>query len=259
MFCKKCGAEMADTDKVCASCGAPVEETPVETAPTPAPAAAKAQIDPLRLSAVICQSVGALFMMLFCFQIMSAFSDMGFLFDLAGVGFISPLVSLLMICAAAAAVFVPVCLWLQFAGKLNSANAKLADQGNKLLPISILVQLIVESVLYGLLLLCLLIVVGNSDARSVMSMVGASNNMVMAILGVIIMAASVIFLHAVTLKLTKGGAPNMTAAIACFVAGGVHVVSLLFLMDGAVTFLLLAGYAAADIIYGIITMNASKQ
>lgn len=259
MFCKQCGAEIADTDKVCAGCGTPVGETSAEPTPAPVPAE-KTQIDPLRLSALICQSVGALFMLVFCFQIMGMFSDMSFLFDLAGAGFVSPLVSLLMICAAAAAVFVPVCLWLQFAGKLNPASAKLADQGDKLLPISILVQLIVESVLYGLLLLCLLVSMGTSEFQSVMRMTGMGGNMAMLTLGVIVLAAAVIFLHVMALKLTKGGAPNMTAAIACFVAGGVHALTLLFSLDGgAVNFLLLAGYAAADIIYGIITMQVSKK
>lgn len=263
MFCKKCGAEMADTDKVCAGCGAPVDEAPV-SAPAeqsaPVQTAVKAQLDPLRLSALICQSVGALFMLIFCFQIMNAFGMMSALFDLLGVGFISPLISLLMICAAAAAVFVPVCLWLVFAGKLSPNGAKLADQGKKLLPISILVQLIVEAVIYGLMILMLLICLVTPEAQSAMSYMSVGGNMAMLTLGVIVMAASCIFLHVMALKLTKGAAPDMVSAVACFVAGGVHVLTLLFFLSGgAVTFLLLAGYAAADIIYGLITMQKVQK
>lgn len=268
MFCKKCGAEMADTDKVCASCGAPVEEAPVAETPavtpvTEAPAVAKApaakgQIDPLRLSALICQSVGALFMLIFCFQFMQAFGSMGAVFEMMDVGFISPLATLLMLCAAAAAVFVPVCLWLDFAGK-QTGNDKLGQQGKKLLPISILVQLIVEAVLYGILILLMLITMSSSEFQSVLRMTGMAGNATMLVLGIIVMAASVIFLHVMALKLTKGAAPDMISAVACFVAGGVHVLTLLFAMDGAVMFLLLGGYAAADIIYGLITMQKVQK
>lgn len=265
MFCKNCGAEMADTDKVCASCGTPVGETPAPAQPTPveqsAPVqtAVKGQIDPLRLSALICQSVGALFMLVFCFQLMNAFSMMSSLFDLVGAGFVSPLISLLLICAAAAAIFVPVCLWLVFAGKLTG-NGKLGEQGQKLLPVSILVQLIVEAVIYGLLILLLLFALMTSEAQSVLKMTGMGGNAAMAVLGVIVMAAAVIFLHAMALKLTKGAAPDMVSAVACFVAGGVHALTLLFMLDGgAVTFLLLVGYAAADIIYGLITMQKVQK
>lgn len=263
MFCKKCGAEMADTDQVCPSCGAPVEQTPAEQTPVEtgsAPAAA-VKPDPLRLSALICQTVGALFMVIACFQLMGNFNSASFLFEMIGVGFISPLATVLSLCAAVAAVLVPVCLWLQFVGRLNPANGKLADQGGKFLPTAILVQMIVECVLYGLMILMLLIVVVNSDAREMMSALSMSGNVTMLLLGVIVMAAAVIFLHVMALKLTKGAAPDMTAAIACFVAGGVHTLTLLVLLSNtnAMTVLLLAGYAAADILYGLITMQAAKK
>ncbi len=252
MFCKKCGTQMDDSAKVCPSCGANVDEAP-------AAPAAKAKIDPLRLSALICQSVGALFMMIFCLQFMGSFSQISSVADVGGIGV---LVTLLMLCAAAAVVFVPVCLWLIFAGKLNG-NTKLSDQGQKLLPISILVQLIVEAVIFGIIFLMLMVVQGNRDFQYVMRAIGLDGGMALLILGVIIMAAACIFLHAVALKLTKGAAPTMTAAIACFVAGGVHALTLLLTMAGGavdmMSFLLLAGFAAADIIYGIITMQVSKQ
>lgn len=252
MFCKKCGAQMEDGTKFCPNCGANVDEAP-------AAPAAKAQIDPLRLSALICQSVGALFMMIFCFQFMSGFSQTSRLLDMGGA---NVLVTLLMLCAAAAVVFVPVCLWLIFAGKLNG-NAKLSDQGRKLLPISILVQLIVEAVIFGIIFLLLVVVQGSSDFQYAMRVMGLDGGVALLILGIIVMAAACIFLHVMALKLTKGAEPNMTAAIACFVAGGVHALTLLILMAGSamdmMTFLLLAGFAAADIIYGLITMQASKQ
>lgn len=251
MFCKKCGAQIDDSAKFCPSCGANVSEAP-------AAPAAKAQIDPLRLSALICQSVGALFMTIFCFQFMSGFSLTSRLLDVGGAGV---LVTLLMLCAAAAVVFVPVCLWLIFAGKLNG-NAKLSDQGRKLLPISILVQLIVEAVIFGLLFLLLVVVQGSSDFQYAMGAMGLDGGVALLILGIIVVAAACIFLHIMALKLTKGAEPDMTAAIACFVAGGVHALTLLILMVGGanmIAFLLLAGFAAADIIYGIITMQAAKQ
>ncbi len=251
MFCKKCGAQIEDGTKFCPNCGANVDEAP-------AAPAAKAQIDPLRLSALICQSVGALFMMIFCLQFMSSFGQTSRLLDMGGA---SVLVTLLMLCAAAAVVFVPVCLWLIFVGKLNG-DTKLSDQGRKLLPISILVQLIVEAVIFGLLFLLLVVVQGSSDFQYAMRVMGLDGGVALLIFGIIVVAAACIFLHVMALKLTKGAAPDKTAAIACFVSGGVHALTLLILMASGATmvaFLLLAGFAAADIIYGIITMQASKQ
>ena len=47
MFCTKCGAQLADTDRFCAKCGAPVGAAVPPTAQTrPAPAPAQAQYQP---------------------------------------------------------------------------------------------------------------------------------------------------------------------------------------------------------------------
>lgn len=216
---------------------------------------------PMNLAALICQSVGALFMMIFCFTFMSQFSQTAKYLDVGGFGL---LVSLLMLCAAAAVVFVPVCLWLIFAGRMGG-NDSLTQQGKKLLPISILVQLIVEAVIFGLLFLLLLAVQSMREGRFALSLLGLSGGAVALTLGVLVAAAACVFLHVMALRLTKGAAPDLISAIACFVAGGVHVLTLLFMigvgMVGMMITLLLAGlgFAAADIIYGVITLNASKK
>lgn len=256
MFCTKCGAHIDDGANHCSNCGAPVEKVPGMSGP-------KGQVDVLRLSALGCLCVGALCMVIFCFRLVSSFGDMSYLFEMMDLGFVSPLVSLLLICVAAAAVFVPGCLVLMFAGKFLG-NSTLSDQGERFLPISLLAQLVVESIAYGLLVLMLLIVMISDEGRAVLELMGITSNVLLVTLGVVIMAAACVLLHRTALNLVKGGQPDMNSAIICFATGGVHALTLLILMGigGSVRFsifLLLVGYAASDVIYGLITMKAANN
>lgn len=260
MFCKQCGKEVADGTAFCPGCGASLDGA---SAPAPAPAAApakaKGKLNPLSLSALICQTVGALFMAIFCMVLMSDFSEMSSLPD---IGFLGVIGVLLCLCAMVAVIFVPVCLWVVFGGTV-SGNSKLTAQGNKVLSISVLVQLIVESVCFGALLIMMLFLQTNSDLKYLLRVLGLNGSMVAITLGLIVIAGACIFLHVMALRTTKGAAPNVATAVACFVAGGVHILTLLIFLSMVKRFdmdifLLLGGFAAADIIYGIVTLKAKK-
>ncbi len=215
---------------------------------------------------LVCQSVGALFLVIVCVRLLGAVSDLGAFLDTVGLRFVAPMVTVLAPCAAAAAVFVALCAWLTRLGR---------PAGRRLLGVSLLVQLGVEALIFGLVFLLLVVVSLSAQGRELIDGLGLGGVMSMLILGVAVMAAACVLLHAVAFRRVRGAGTGGTAAVACFIAGGVHAVTLLVLaaglacipaeladtVDGAVKgalFVLLAGFAAADVLYGIAALGADK-
>lgn len=203
---------------------------------------------PLPLAAAICQSVGAVFMLIFCLQLAGTVGQMSSVFKLLGLGFLVPLVIFGLICAAAAAVFVAVSLWLFLLDRRGV--------GKGLLPASILIQLIVEAVILGLSFLVLLMVQASPEAQRALSASGYSGSLALATVALLVMAAALIFLHVTALGLTRGRRPGTAAAPACFAVGALHVVTALAVLVKLgfepVPLLLLAGFAAADLLWGLL-------
>ena len=280
MFCKNCGKEVADGAGFCPHCGATLAGAPAP-APTPAPsdkpapAGAKGKLDPLNLSALICLSVGVLFLMIFCFKFMGDLSDITKFVD--GGGMAGVIVSLLSLCAIASSVFVLVCLWLIFGGKLSATGAKLEAQGQKLLSVSLLIQLIVEAVVFGLIVLMLLVakdeLMGRLAWTFMRVFVGIDvrdPSVVMPLIAALLACGAFVFLHVTAMQAVKTRRPSQVAAIACFIAGGFHILTILITMnmgdlgdmgDGypAIVYLMLLGLGAADILYGVNTMLKLKK
>ncbi len=221
----------------------------------------------LRLCALACQSVGALFLVIFCVRLLGAVSDLGTFLDTVGLRFVAPMVTVLAPCAAAAAVFVALCEWLTRLGRAA---------GRRLLGVSLMVQLVVEALIFALILPLLLAVSWSAQGKDMIDGLGLGGPVNMLILGVAVMAAACVFLHVVAFRRVRGAGTDGTAAVACFVAGGVHAVTLLALVaglafipaelggtvDGALKsalFVLLAGFAAADVLYGIVALRADKR
>ncbi len=218
----------------------------------------------VRLAALVCQSVGALFLVIFCALLLGAVSDLGAFLDTVGLRFVAPMVTALAPCAAAAAGVVTRCEWLSCLGR---------PAGRRLLGVSLPVQLGVEGLIFALVLPLLLAVSWSAQGKELIDGLGLGGVVGMLILGVAVMAAACVFLHTAALLRVRGAGTDRTAAVACFVAGGVHAVTLLALAAGlacitaemadviddaikGALFVLLAGFAAADVLYGIVALRA---
>ncbi len=221
----------------------------------------------LRWAALVCQSVGALFLVIFCARLLGAVSDLGAFLETVGLRFVAPMVTVLAPCAAAAAVFVTLCEWLTCLGR---------PAGRRLLGVSLMIQLGVEALIFGLVFLLLVVVSLSAQGRELIDGLGLGGVVSMLILGVAVMAAACVFLHVVAFRRVRSAGTDGTAAVACFVAGGVHAVTLLALaaalacipaeladtVDGAMkgTLLVLpAAFAAADVLYGTVALRADKR
>ena len=215
----------------------------------------------LRWAALVCQSVGALFLVIFCARLLGAVSDLGAFLDTVGLRFVAPMVTVLAPCAAAAAVFVTLCEWLTLLGR---------TAGRRLLGVSLMIQLGVEALIFGLVFLLLVVVSLSAQGRELIDGLGLGGIVSMLILGVAVMAAACVFLHTAALRRAR------CTAVACFVAGGVHAVTLLALaaglacipaelagtVDGAAKgtlFALLAAFTVADVLYGIVALGAAEK
>ncbi len=220
-----------------------------------------------RLAALVCQSVGTLFLVIFCARLLGAVSDLGAFLDTVGLRFVAPMVTVLAPCAAAAAVFVTLCEWLTCLGR---------PAGRRLLGVSLPVQLGVEGLIFTLVLLLLIVVAWSAQGKELIDGLGLGGVMSMLILGVAVMAAACVFLHAAAFRRVRGAGTGRTTAVACFVAGGVHAVTLLALaaglacipagladtVDGAMKsalFVLFAGFSAADVLYGVVALRAAEK
>lgn len=214
----------------------------------------KSDRGPLPLAAAICQSVGALFMLIFCLRLAGTVGQMSGVFKLLGLGFLVPLVIFGLICAAAAAVFVAVSLWLFL---LDERGV-----GKRLLPASILTQLIVEAVILGLSFLVLLMVQASSEAQRTLIASGYSGSLALATVALLVMAAALIFLHVTALGLTRGRRPGAAAASACFAVGAIHILTALVVLGKLgfepVLLLLLVGFAAADLLWGRVILTSKR-
>lgn len=191
MFCKNCGAQMADTDKVCASCGTPVagasEPAPAPAptpAPTPAPAPARvktppvggplepARANPLFFAAVICLSVVAFFQLIGMIQGIGSMGQLGEILSMAGAGGVGDGLSAIFVLVSLislAIIGVTVAgLWLTWVSGLDGTKAHLMPLGLKMIWAGILAKLIGDSIVLGLVEIVLLIgaIAGGSYAGS---------------------------------------------------------------------------------------------
>ncbi len=288
MFCKNCGAQMDDTDKVCASCGTPVggDSAP---APTPAPAPARvktppvggplesARANPLFFAAVICLSVVAFF------QLIGMIQGVGVVDTLAsmGAGSLGTMTVLVSLIALAITGVIVAGLWLAWVSGLDGAKAHLMPLGLKMIWAGVLAQLIYLSILLGLAEIVLLIgaVAGGSYANSWESQFygysaaasSATGIMILAFILVAAIMALMIIYYVKVLKTVKeaqtsvatgklAGVPSMFVVVLTFVVAGLSLLGLLFGGFGNAMSALnsLAGIGA-NVLFGIVMLQFRNE
>lgn len=288
MFCKNCGAEMADTDKVCANCGTPASESPAP-APTPAPAPVRvktppvggplepARANPLYLAAVICMSVVAFFQLISMIQGAGA-SDMLAQLGMGSLGTVMVLVSLV---ALAITGVIVAGLWLCWVSGLDGTKAHLMTLGLKMIWAGALAQLIYMGIFLGLADIVLLIgaIAGGSYANSWESQLYGHSSYASSATGVLILAfilvaailALMIVYYIKVLKTVKdaqtsvatgklAGVPSMFVAVLTFVVAGFQLLVLLFGgLGNAMSALNSLASIGANVLFGIVMIQFRNQ
>ena len=268
MFCKKCGAQMDDSAKVCPSCGASTEAKAPVVAGGPVE---KARANPLFLAAVICLSVVALFQLVGVFQ---GGGQMGSVLDMAGMGGVNALVMLIGLISLAITVVILVGLWFVYVSGLNSAQAPLLAMGLHLTNIGVLAEMIYMIVALGFAALIMLIVaigggslVGqySSDAAGAVAAVGIVGLLIVGGIGALMVifylkARAAVQMAESTVAAGKlTGVPVMFVPVMCFVLGGLELVAAL--MSGGNALALLNGLAStgAYILFGIVALQYRNE
>ncbi len=268
MFCKKCGAQMDDSAKVCPNCGASTEAKPV-VAGNPVE---KARANPLFLAAVICLSVVALFQLVGVFQ---GGGQLSGVMDMAGMGGVNALVMLVGLVSLAITAVLLVGLWFVYVSGLNSAQAPLLAKGLHLTNIGVLAQMIYMIVVLGFTALIMLIVaigggslVGqySSDAGGAVAAVGIVGFLLVGGIGALMVifylkARAAVQLAETTVAAGKlAGVPVMFVPVMCFVLGGLELVSAL-MSAGAGGLTLLNGLASAgaSVLFGIVALQYRNE
>lgn len=263
MFCKKCGAQMDDSAKVCPSCGAGVVAAggPVE----------KARANPLFLAAVICMSVVALFQLIGLFQggqTVSVLSSVG----AGSAGAVMILVSLIALAITAVML---VGLWFVYVSGLNSANAPMLGKGLHLVNIGVLAQMIYMIVVLAFAALAMLVVIIgggaiageiDSDAGGAVAALGVVGLLLLVGFGALMVIFYLKSREAVKMAETTvatgtlAGVPAMFVPVMCFVWGGLTVVRMLMSMNsGALTLLNNLASAGAYILFGIVALQYRNE
>ncbi len=276
MFCKKCGAEMADTDKVCASCGAPVEETPAP-APVKTPAVGgpleSVRANPLYLAAVICLSVVAFFQLIGMIQGAGA-SDM---FAALGAGSLGAVTVLASLVALAITGVIVAGLWLCWVSGLDGSKAHLMTLGLKLLWPGVLAQLIYMGVTLGLTEIMLLIAAigvgsyaGYGYEYGSMASAATGVMVVTFILVAAILALMVVY-YIKVLKTIKeaqvsdatgklAGVPSMFVVVVTFVVAGCQLLTLLTSgFAGGLNVLNSLAGIGANVLFGIVMLQFRNE
>ncbi len=269
MFCKKCGAQMDDSAKVCPSCGASTEAKAPVVAGGPVE---KARANPLFLAAVICMSVVALFQLIGVFQ---GGGQMGSVMDAAGMGGANALMTLVSLIALAITAVLLVGLWFIYVSGLNSAQAPLLGKGLHLTNIGVLAQMIYMIVVLSFAVLGMVIVaIGggaiagqySADAGGALAAAGIVGALLLGGVGALMVVFYLKARAAVQMaestvaagKLT--GVPVMFVPVMCFVMGGLTVVTMLTSMGaGALTLLNNLASAGSYILFGIVALQYRNE
>lgn len=276
MFCKNCGAEMADTDKVCAGCGAPVEEAPapaqVKTPPVGGPLES-VRANPLYLAAVICMSVVAFFQLIGMLQ----GAGTGAMFAQLGADSLGAVTVLLSLVALAITGVIVAGLWLCWVSGLDGSKAHLMTLGLKLLWPGILAQLIYMGVVMGLAEIVLLIgaigVGSYADYGYGYGSVASAATGVMVVTFILVAAvlALMIVYYLKVLKVLKDaqasdatgklvGVPSMFVVVVTFVLAGCQLLTLLTSgFAGGLNVLNSLAGIGANVLFGIVMLQFRNE